>query len=700
MQILKDYLLGDMLARYVTDGEKKQVGLMLLPAKLPLETLYEKKEAVDSLVQVKFTGDIYNEAYALGNSMRNGESVRRLALKEQRVTGANGKAIIETVMEAPGKYEVAHTLSWRQGDPYVRMFCTLKNTGDDTLTMEMFESFSLGNLSPYQAGDGHEQLFVYRARSVWSQEGRMERIAVEDLQLEPAWGPHAVRCEKFGQAGSMPVNKFFPFAAVEDAENHVFWGAQIAHHASWQMELYRKDEGLALSGGLADRDFGHWMKTLAAGESFRTPEAVVSAAHTDSLDVFTERLTRAALEGFERAPEPEQQLPVLFNEYCTTWGNPSHENIKKILRCIKGKGFRYFVIDCGWYKEEGIPWDISMGDYEVSEELFPEGIDKTTQAIRDAGMVPGIWFEIETTGRAAKAYQMEKHLLHKDGAVLTSYFRRFWDMRDPWVQEYLTEKVIGTLKKYGFGYMKIDYNETIGTGCDGAESLGEGLRQNMEASAEFIEKVKREVPGIVLENCSSGGHRLEPGLMSRMSMASFSDAHECPEIPVIAANLHRLIHPAQSQIWAVIRQEDTIKRIVYSVTNTFLGRMCISGDVTELSAEQWRAIDEGIAFYHKIAHVIKTGISFRFGPKIRSARHPKGWQGIVRLGKGGDAYVTLHTFGGEYPEVIEVPLPEGCSERIEEVYAAGEVNLRIRERMLLYRPKGDWEAAALYLTGN
>lgn len=700
IKIWKDYPLGDMVARYVTDGEEKQVGLLLLPADLPLEKLYDKEEAVDSLVQVKLTGDIYNEAYALGNSMRNGESVRRLALREQRMSQESGKLVIETVMEAQGKYEVTHTLSWRQGDSYVRIFCTLKNTGEEPLTMEMFESFSLGNLSPYQEGDGHEQLFVYRARSVWSQEGRMERIPVEDLQLEPAWDPHAVRCEKFGQAGSMPVNRFFPFAALEDAEHHVFWGAQIAHNASWQMEIYRKDEGLALSGGLADRDFGHWMKTLAAGERFETPEAIVSAAHTDSLDVFAERLTRAALEGLEKAPESERNLPVLFNEYCTTWGNPSHENIQEILQHIRGKGFQYFVIDCGWYKEEGIPWDISMGDYEVSKQLFPEGLEKTVQAIKDAGMVPGLWFEIENVGRAARAYQMEEHLLHKDGAVLTSYFRRFWDMRDPWVQEYLTEKVIGTLRKYGFGYMKIDYNETIGMGCDGAESLGEGLRQNMEAAANFIEKVKREIPGIVLENCSSGGHRLEPGLMGRMSMASFSDAHECPEIPIIAANLHRLIHPAQSQIWAVIRQEDSVKRIVYSVANTFLGRMCISGDVTNLSEEQWRAIDDGIAFYHKIAPVIKNGVSLRFGTRIKSLRHPRGWQGVVRMREGTDAYVTIHTFEGELPEVIEIPLPEGCLESMAEIYAAGEVDLWIEDRVLKYRPKENWEAMAVRLTGR
>lgn len=270
-------------------------------------------------------------------------------------------------------------------------------------------------------------------------------------------------------------------------------------------------------------------------------------------------------------------------------------------------------------------------------------------------------------------------------------------MRDPWVREYLTEKVIDTLKKYGFGYMKSDYNETIGIGCDGAESLGEGLRQNMEASVNFMEKVKREIPGIVLENCSSGGHRLEPGLMSRMSMGSFSDAHECPEIPIIAANLHRLIHPAQSQIWAVIRQTDAVKRIVYSVANTFLGRMCISGDVTDLNAEQWEAIDDGIAFYHRIAPVIKGGISFRFGPKIKSVRHPKGWQGIVRVRCDVDAYVVLHTFDGEVPEVIEIPLPDGCPGNVAEIYCEGETRVEIRERVLYYYPKESWEAVAVYL---
>lgn len=697
-EVLQEYKLGDMVAKYLIDRDSMQVGFQLLPEKVSQENIITDNCFMESLIQYKLTGDIYNEAYAGGCSMRNSESVRKLKFSEQTDESIGEQLQVNTIMMDEDGHRLIHHLVWLKNMPYVRISCTFENQSKRDCCLEMFESFSLGGLSPYMQGDGNGTLWLHRVRSVWSQEGRHETIPVEDLQLEPAWDPHAVRCERFGQAGSMPVNRFFPFAAIEDRKNHIFWGAQIAHPASWQMEVYRKDNGLALSGGLADWELGHWMKHVEPGKNFTTPEAIVSTAQTDSFDIFTGRLTTAGLvEGFLKAPESEQDLPIVFNEYCTTWGNPSHENICEIVDAIKGKGFKYFVIDCGWYKENGIPWDIGMGDYEVSSELFPDGMEKTVQVIKDAGMIPGIWFEIENVGSASRAYHLTEHLLHKDNVVLTTYFRRFWDMQDPWVDEYLTDKVIGTLKKYGFGYMKIDYNETIGIGCDGAESPGEALRKNMEATVLFIEKVKEEVPGIVLENCASGGHRLEPKMMSVMSMASFSDAHECEEIPIIAANLHRVIHPTQSQIWAVIRQDDSLKRIAYSISNTFLGRMCISGDVTQLAPEKWNLIEQGISFYGKIKDIIKEGQSYRYGPKIKSARHPEGWQALLRVGKNKQAYVVIHVFDGKLPEVIEIELPEDAPDHIRQIYAHQEMEVSIKDRKIYYRPSENKSAVTLWL---
>lgn len=698
-EILKEYLLGDMTARYVIN-ENKQAELILYPSELPIKGEDEKNTQLDSLIQLKISGDMYQGAYAPGSTLRNGESVRRLEYQEQECVSAEKEIRITTRMKDSRGYQTDHVLCFYKGEKALRIFCRFYNKSSETVRLEMLESCSLSGISPYLAGDCHEDILVHRLQSRWSQEGRLLTQSMEELQLDTSWAKNAVRCERFGQVGSLPVNGYFPFLVMEDKKNHVFWGMQLAHGASWQMEIYREDENIAVSAGLADRELGHWMRDVKPGEWFETPEAIVSTAHTASLDVFTRRLADAGIRAAEEGPECEQDLPLVFNEYCTTWGCPSHENIRKILEKIKGRGFTYFVIDCGWYKADGIPWDISMGDYQVSSTLFPEGLDKTVAAIKEAGLKPGIWFEIDNVGSASEAYGKTEHLLHLDGKVLTTTRRRFWDMNDPWVQDYLEKRVIGTLKNYGFEYMKIDYNDSIGMGCDGCESMGEGLRRNIQASQDFLRKVKKELPGIVLENCASGGHRLEPSFMELTSMASFSDAHECVEIPIIALNLHRAILPRQSQIWAVIRKTDSLKRIAYSIANTFLGRLCLSGDVWELDEEQWEMIDRGIVFYKKIAPVIKSGQTYRFGPEIKSIRHPEGWQGMVRVGDRGGAYALIHAFRGEIPEEIRISLPEGCPGTIADFYCdapEGKV-FTIENGELRVKGIREMEAVAVYLS--
>lgn len=694
-EIIQSYTLGDMQAIYVLHQENNNPELVLLPAGMAYQEPQREKPYPDALVQVKLAGDVYPGGYAGGRSLRQGKSVEGFVYEDQKTFEKDGETDICTVLQDIRGYQIEHHLLYREGEKSLRSYSVFCNNGTKKVVLELLSSFSLGKISPYMEGDGYDTMKVHRVRSVWSMEGRLESRTMEELQLEPSWGGHAVRSERFGQVGSMPVNGYFPCLVLEDTKNHIFWGAQIAHNASWQMEVYRRGDDIQISGGLADREFGHWMKEIEPGMRFATPEAILSVCRDESLEPIFQRLTSALEADVDAGPECEQELPIIFNEYCTTWGCPSHENISEILNAIRDRGFSYFVIDCGWYKQEGIPWDIAMGDYEVSKELFPDGMQKTVDLIKANGMKPGIWFEIDNIGSEAKAYQMKERLLSRDGHTLTTSMRRFWDMRQPEVQEYLTERVIGTLQKYGFEYMKMDYNDTIGLGCDGAESLGEGLRQNMEASYAFIQKVKKEVPGIILENCSSGGHKLEPLMMSACSMASFSDAHECEEIPIIAANLHRVILPRQSQIWAVIRETDSLKRIAYSVANTFLGRMCISGDVWRLSEEQWKVIDDGIAFYKKIASIIKKGHTTRYGTEISSYRHPKGWQGILRTGEDGKAFALFHGFLEAAGMEVSVPVP--ADYRISEIYSYETEQVWLKDGRLYLRLTEDMKAVAVLL---
>ncbi len=704
-KVYSEFILGDMKACYVQDEETGSVELVLLPADVSYEVAYREKPYPDSLVQVKLSGDPYAGGYAGGRTMRQSASVLALSLEGQEEKEENGKKVICTTLADARGYRYRHSLSWETGKKSLLSYTEFENASEGIAELEMLSSFSLSGISPFVGADESGLMKLHRIRSVWSMEGRAESQLLEDLQLEPSWAGHAVRCERFGQVGSMPVNGYFPYAVLEDTKSDIFWGAQLCHNASWQMEVYRRGDDAALSGGLADYDFGHWMKEIVPGEKFVTPTAILSVCKGGGTWEISQRMT-AALDGIvDKGPEPEQKLPVIFNEYCTTWGCPSHENICGILEAIKDKGFSYFVIDCGWYKQEGIPWDVAMGDYHVSKELFAEGLDKTVDAIKSYGLKPGIWFEIDNVGEKAESYQDTEHLLKRNDAPLTTSMRRFWDMRQDWVQKYLDEKVIGMLKKYDFSYMKMDYNDTIGVGCDGAESLGEGLRQNMEASLAFIRRVKQEIPGIILENCSSGGHKLEPLMMSECSMASFSDAHECEEIPIIAASLHQVILPRQSQIWAVIREDDSLKRIAYSIANTFLGRMCLSGDVTKLSDAQWDVIDHGIAFYKKAAPIIKDGYSRLYGPKIVSYRHPEGWQCLVRTGGGvehekrNELMAVFHSFNGGHDGMLEVPLPVDGEYRIEEVYSDTEADVCMENGKLVCRIPEDMRAVAVLARG-
>lgn len=673
--------LSDMRAVYTLDTETGLAGLCLLPA--AMENYRAKRVKIQSLAEAKLVGDNYPGSYFGGQSMKYSDTTISLKYSRQEIEENGGDTVITTYLKSEKGIEVRHILKHKSGRGYITVLTELANNSKSDIKLEMLSSFALYNISPYLEGAGTGSVLLHRMRSKWSQEGRLVSDTLEDLLLEDCWCCGNSNSVRFGQIGSMPVKGYFPFMAVEDTKNGVVWGARMGCPSSWQMELTRSDDGVCMSGGLADMEFGHWTKTIKRGESFSGPEAVISVCAGDTDDICA-RLNEAQEDNLD-IPECEEKLPVIFNEYCTTWGNPSHESISEILDAIEGRGIDYFVIDCGWFKEDGVRWDISMGDYIPSSSLFPKGIDETVCLIKSHGMRAGIWFEFENVGRASKAYRNEEHLLKRGGITLTTQNRRFWDMNDEWVINYLDERVIGFLKSNGFGYIKVDYNETMGVGCDNPDSLGEGLRRNMEGTVNYFKKMKREIPGLVIENCASGGNRLEPCFMSLSSMASFSDAHECAEIPIIAANLHRAVLPRQSQIWCVIRKNDSLRRIAYSAAASFLGRMCLSGDVTDLTEEQWRVIDNGIAFYKKAVPVIKKGRSRILGSRTKSDRHPEGWQAVVR--ENGDAVLcVIHTFANS-PKLISAPVGE-CE--IEAVYSDTDVKAYVRDGILFAENRGDF----------
>ena len=670
MKLLSQHAVGDIAVRYLHDETSGRVGLQMLPTArlgdvakrrttlrglpfidaIPGNDLWPAS-ALDSLVQLKLVGDQYPGAFAQGHTLRESGTVAAFRFSGQTVERSGESTTVVTTLANGAGCRAEHRLSWRVGGTACEVTTTFINGSAAPVTLEMLSSFSLGGLTPFAADDASGRLRVHRFRSGWSAEGRLETRTLEELHLERSWSGAGAFSERFGQVGTMPVRRWFPFVAIEDTEAGVFWGAQLAWAGSWQLEVFRQHDEVAISGGLADREFGHWIKTVKPGESLVTPTATLSCV-AGNLDELCDRLTAMQTRAVETQPAVEQDLPIIFNEWCTTWGDPQHDKVVAIADRLKGSEVRYLVIDAGWYKSDSSDWSSGHGDWVPSKKLFPQGIEATAAAIRERGLIPGLWFEMETVGSQSTAFSLGDLLLQRDGRPVTVRERRFWDLNNPEAVAYLTEKVIDLLERGGFGYLKVDYNETLGLGAEHSDGLGEGLRQQVLGTYRFFEKIRERLPQLVIENCASGGHRLEPSMLARTAMSSFSDAHELVEIPIIAANLHRLLLPRQSQIWAVLHAGNSHARLSYSLAATFLGRMCLSGEIAELSAEQWALTKEAQRLYRRAAPVIKAGVSRVFGEIGPSWRHPRGWQAVLRTASDGkSALVVAHAFAGAPADV-------------------------------------------------
>ncbi len=564
---------------------------------------------IKNLAQCKLVGDEYCGFYSAGLTMLDNSSMRRF--NNTYESGSQTALTSDDGLKLTVSYEKS---------PYsdaTEVVTSFENGSGAPVTLEMLTSFLLPEVKADK---------IHRILSFWSAEGRVKTDDLAELNMEHSWNNMAFRVEKFGNVGSMPVRKYFPFVALEDSETHSFTAVQLYSPASWQIELtVRAGDVVRVSGGIADRDFGQWTKTVKPGETFVAPKAVVATG--SSLEEVCDKLVKAQHPDISPI---DNKMGITFNEYCATWGNPTIDNLKKLADKIAGKGIQYLVMDSGWYSDCGNWWEY-RGDWSINKNRFPNGLRELTDYIRGKGMIPGIWYEFEVAAPKSGVYDNPEHFVKKDGVPLTVGGARFWDLEEPYVEAYLDKYVIGNLKDNGFGYIKVDYNDSMGIGCDGPEGPGENLRKKVLATQEYFKKMRRELPDLVIENCSSGGHRLEPSFMELASQASFSDAHEISSLPLIAANLHRVIRPEQSQIWAVMRATDSDSRIFYSICATFLGRMGLSGDVYDLSDHQWGLLDGGIDFYREAAPIIKDGYTFFNCADTKSYNNPTGSQLVLRV---------------------------------------------------------------------
>lgn len=265
--------------------------------------------------------------------------------------------------------------------------------------------------------------------------------------------------------------------------------------------------------GIHSEDFC-W--NLRPGESFQAPECVLTYS-----DHGFGQMTRNFHDFYRghliRSPFLYEKRPVLINNWEATYFDFDSDKLLEIAKEAKKAGIEMLVMDDGWFGKRNFD-DSSLGDWTVNEEKITSGLPDLVKKVNELGMEFGIWFEPEMISPDSELYR--KHpdwAIQIQGRCPTQCRAQYvLDLSRPEVVDYAYKCVADILHSAPIAYVKWDMNRQlcdIGSSYLDRESQGELLHRYVLGVYEMQERLVQEFPGLLLENCSGGGARFDPGML-------------------------------------------------------------------------------------------------------------------------------------------------------------------------------------------
>ncbi len=492
--------------------------------------------------------------------------------------------------------------------PAIRRYTVLENIGEKPVQIDHVSSFVLSNF-PY-GEDDCRSTYLHEFTSQWSFEGLGRVRSFAELGIYDKWSRNGYRIES---NGTWVCQEFIPYFIVEQRKAGLFTAVQIEHSSSWRFEAGVSDVQVErwyyIQGGMGNRTNAQWSKTLAPGECFASPAASLTVA-ADDVEQAYNQMHRHQQKILIHRSQGDADLPIIYNDWPYMQADVTEGKILEQLDRLRDCGVDVYVTDSGWFTEpnghgERSSWWSMVGHWEPDPDRFPRGLNYVVDQIKARGMRAGIWCEIEAVGPESDAYHDGDLLLRTENGFVEDAGRRFLSFVSPKGRAF-ADAVFDKIANYGFEYVKIDYNIDSAPGCciPGENSPGQGLHANRMAYYDWLDGVRRRHPQLIIENCSSGGMRLEYGMLSRTDMASITDQGSYTLIGAIAHNISKAIAPCQCGAWSWLEDRFDLREYAFALTNSMGGRMHLSGNLVAQDEARKELLADAVALYKQYRHIL------------------------------------------------------------------------------------------------
>jgi alpha-galactosidase len=386
--------------------------------------------------------------------------------------------------------------------------------------------------------------------------------------------------------------------------------------------------------------------TLAAAELLQPGEVVLGeyttpwlyAAHSDrGLDGLSARFHEYIRA---RPSHPRTPRPVVLNTWEAVYFDHDLDRLTRLAETAAAAGVERFVLDDGWFRHRRDD-TAGLGDWYVDPDVWPDGLHPLIGRVRALGMQFGLWVEPEMVNPDSDLARAHPDwILNPDGPTWRG--QHVLDVANPDCGAYLLERLDALLGEYEIAYLKWDHNRDLVDSPVHAQTL---------AVYALLDALRERRPGVEIESCSSGGARVDLGILERADRVWGSDTNDALERQSIQRWTQLLLPPELIGSHVGPPRAHTTRRtqeLSFRVATALFGHFGFEWDITDADPAQLR---EAVELYKRRRALIHSG-------EVVRADHPDPSayvHGVVGEDEALFAFVQLTTSALEIPGPTRLP---------------------------------------------
>ena len=313
--------------------------------------------------------------------------------------------------------------------------------------------------------------------------------------------------------------------------------------------------------------------------------------------------------------------PLTLNLWEAVYFNHDEEVIKRMVDRATEIGVERVVLDDGWFGSRRND-RAGLGDWVVSKDAWPHGLAPLVKYINGKGIEFGLWFEGEMVNRDSDLYRAHPDwILQEPGRIpVEGRWQQVLDLTKEGAYNHVLGQVDAILSEYNIAYIKWDHNRHL------TDPISDGrpvVRKQTEAIYRMFDELKKRHPGLEIESCSSGGGRVDLGMIEHADRFWTSDQNDPLERQQIQRWTGLVIPPEflGTHVGPTVgHQMHRTHSISFRVLNALFGHAGIEWDINEANEKETEILKEYIAFYKKHRDLLHSGTVVRSDEIIGNAQ--------------------------------------------------------------------------------